>query len=91
VLGGGRAVRAVRLDAPDVLAASQGDGVRKRAYVCPDVDDDVGGLETFRQYVLIERDDAVEDQPIERAGSEAPPSVTDQLDLPVPSRGSSSA
>jgi hypothetical protein len=40
--------------------------------VCPDVDDDVVGLEAFRQPILVERDDAVEDLPIERAGSEAP-------------------
>ena len=33
---------------------------------------DVVGLETFRKPVLVERDDAVEDHPIERAGSEAP-------------------
>ena len=43
VLGRERAVRTVRLDAPDVLAASLDDGVRKRAYVRPDVDDDVVG------------------------------------------------
>jgi hypothetical protein len=72
VLGRDRAVRTVRLDAPDVLAASLDDGVRERAYVRADVDDDVVGLEPFRQPVLVERDDAVEDDPIERAGSEAP-------------------
>jgi len=72
VLGGEHMVRPVRLDAPDVLAASLDDGVRKRAYVRPDVDDDVVGLETFRQSILVERDDAVEDLLIERAGSESP-------------------
>ena len=72
VPGGQRAVRTVRFDAPDVLAASQDDRVRERSYVCPDVDNDVVRLETFRQPVLVVRDHAGEDQLIERAGSEAP-------------------
>jgi hypothetical protein len=91
VLGRERAVRTVRLDAPDVPAASQDDAVGKRAYVCPDVDDDVVRLETFRQSVLVKRDDAVEDHPIERAGRKLHVSVTDQLDPPAPRRGSPSA
>jgi hypothetical protein len=59
-----------------VLGAPLHDGVRERPDVRPDVDDDVAGLEAVRQPVLIELDDAVVDQLVERAGPEPPRSTS---------------
>jgi hypothetical protein len=81
VLGRECAVRRIGLDAVDVLSASLECGVRERTDVRPDVDDDVARLEAVRQPVLVELDDAVVDQPVERAGPEPPRSTAGYVAL----------
>jgi hypothetical protein len=57
------------------------DGVRERADVRANVDDDVAGREAVRQPVLVEDRDAVVDQPVERAGPEPPGSISGYVAL----------
>src|SRR5262249_58657341 len=68
-----RAVLPVGLEAQDTLAACRANGIREGANVRADIQDDVGGDETWWQLILVQRHHAVEDHSIERAGAKPPP------------------
>src|SRR4029077_9447297 len=60
-------IRPIGLDAEDRSATSRQHGLRERADMRPDVDDDVVGREAVRQPILVEYDHPVENRLIQRA------------------------